>query len=154
MRSSGMYRFRQFLGRFREAERRDKQFISQLNIRTLNNLLWPLYIGFICLNFLDIYSTLLALNSGEAFRELNPIAAVLFGYRFHGFLIATVFKYLPAIPLFYAVFSGDQRGNRVLEIRLVKFSGLIALIASDIILAYVVGINNIPELVKLAFLRP
>jgi hypothetical protein len=143
-----------FLGRFREAEKRDRQFIGQLNVHTLNNLLWPLYVAFICLNFLDVYSTLLAMNRAESFRELNPIAAVLFGLQFPGFLTATIFKYLPAVPLFYAVFSSDSSGKHALEIRVVKFTGLVALIASDILLAYVVGINNIPELVKLASARP
>lgn len=143
-----------FLVRFKQAETRDRKFISELNVGLLNNLLWPLYIAFICLNFLDVYSTLLALNTGALFRELNPIAAILFGLQFHGFLIATVFKYLPAIPLFYTVFAGDPSGKRVFEIRLVKFAGLVALIASNLLLLYVVGLNNIPEIVKLAFLSP
>jgi hypothetical protein len=142
------------LGRFKDDEKRDRQFINQLNIRVLNSLLWPLYVGFICLNFLDVYSTLLAMNSTHSFRELNPIAAVLFGLQFHGFLLATIFKYLPAIPLFYTVFAGDSSEKYVLEIRLIKFAGLAALVASDILLVYVVGINNIPEIVKLASARP
>lgn len=148
-----MFGLARFLVRFKEAETRDRKFISELNVGLLNNLLWPLYIAFICLNFLDVYSTLLALNTGGLFRELNPIAAALFNLQFHGFLMATVFKYLPAIPLFYVVFAGDSSGKRILEIRLVKFAGVVALTASDILLAYVVGLNNIPELLKLASLR-
>ncbi len=142
-----------FLGSFRKAQERDRKFISELNLGTMNNLLWPLYVAFISLNFLDVYSTLLATQWLGSFRELNPIAAILFGLRFRGFLMATIFKYLPAIPLFYLVFAADFSGKRSVEIRLVKFAGLVALIASDILLFYVVGLNNLPELAKLAFAR-
>ncbi len=143
----------QFRGRFKEAEKRDRVFINQLNLRSLNNLLWPLYIAFVCLNFLDVYSTLVAIDASSFFRELNPIASALFGLRFNGFLMATAFKYLPAIPLFYTVFASDSSGRHAFEIRLIKFTGLVALIASDILLVYVVGLNNIPELVRLGFIR-
>lgn len=139
---------------FKEAEARDRKFISELNVQLLNNFLWPLYIAFICLNFLDVYSTLLAMNTGAQFRELNPIAAVLFGLQFHGFLTATAFKYLPAIPLFYIVFAKDSPNRHALEIRVVKFAALVALVAADLLLVYVVGINNIPELFKLTLIRP
>ncbi len=130
-----------------KAQNRDKEFISQLNLRFMDNLLWPLYVAFVCLNFLDIYSTLLAMNATSAFRELNPIAAVLFGLHFHGFLMATFFKYLPAIPLFYVTFANDRLDIHAFELRMVKFAGICALFAADILLVYVVGVNNVPTLV-------
>ncbi len=118
-----------------------------LNITLLNDILWPLFIGYLCLNFLDVYSTILALKAGPLFQERNMIAAALFSLQFRGFLIAMLLKYLPAIPLFYLVFLKDPLEIHPYEIRLVKFGALCALCAADLFLLYVVGINNIPLLV-------
>jgi len=121
--------------------------IMSLNIKVLNSMLWPLFIGYLCLSFLDVYSTVLALKVGPIFYERNPIAATLFGMQFRGFLIAMLLKYLPAIPLFYLVFLKDPLDLHPYEVRLVKFGALCALCAADIYLLYVVGVNNIPQLV-------
>ena len=94
----------------RRANERDRQFIMSLNLRFLDKVLVPLYAAFLCLDFLDVYSTLLAMKSSFDFHELNPIASALFSMRFDGFLIAIAFKYLPAIPLFYLVFAKDSSG--------------------------------------------
>ena len=145
---------RDVLDMYRQAQERDKRFINQFDISLLNNLLWPLYVGFICLCFLDLYSTLVAMQTSGSFRELNPIAATLFGLQFRGFLLATIFKYLPVIPYFYVVFAKGSNSEHQLEIRTVKFAALVALVASDLLLLYIVGINNIPQLAKLAVTRP
>jgi hypothetical protein len=122
-----------------------------LNIGLIEKLLIPLYAGFLCLDFLDVYSTLLALKTTTMdFHELNPIASTLFSMRFDGFLIAMVFKYLPAIPLFYLVFVKDHDNKHPFEIRLIRFVALVALVAIDVYLGYVVAWNNIPTL--MAFL--
>src|SRR5439155_25625894 len=92
--------------RFTAARERDRDFILGLNLKTINSILWPLFVGFLCLEFLDVYSTLIALSQGQFFMELNPIAGTLFSLKFIGFLLALVLKYLPAIPLFYLVFVG------------------------------------------------
>src|SRR5713226_4358869 len=94
--------------RFTAAQERDRDFILGINLKTINNILWPLYVGFICLEFLDVYSTLVALSQGQLFMELNPIAGTLFSLKFIGFLLALALTYLPAIPLFYLVFVGDK----------------------------------------------
>ena len=120
----------------------------QLDVRLLNNLLWPLFIAFVCLEFLDVYSTVLAMKAGPIFLEHNPIASALFSLQFQGFLLALVFKYLPAIPLFYLVFLKDPEERHPYEVRLVKFAALAALSAADILLLYIVGINNIPTLLR------
>jgi hypothetical protein len=120
--------------------------IMGLNLTVLNDLLWPLFIGFLCLNFLDVYSTVLAVKTGPLFQEHNPIAATLFNMQFGGFLVAMILKYLPAIPLFYLVFLKDPLDLHSYETRLVKFAALCALCAADILLLYIVGINNIPLL--------
>jgi len=120
-----------------------------LNIGLIEKLLVPLYIGFLCLDFLDVYSTLLALKATIDFHELNPIASTLFSMRFDGFLIAMIFKYLPAVPLFYLVFVKDPQNKHAFEIRLVRFVALVALVSIDIYLGYVVAWNNIPTLMAL-----
>ncbi len=121
-----------------------------LNLNFLNKVLLPLYVAFLCLDFLDVYSTLLALKSTLAFHELNPIASTLSSMRFGGFLIAIAFKYLPAIPLFYLVFAKDPNERHPFEIKLVRFVALVALVAADGLLGYIVVWNNLPTL--LAFL--
>ncbi len=88
------------------------------------------------------------MKAGSIFLEHNPIASALFNLQFRGFLIALVFKYLPAIPLFYLVFLKDPHELHAYEVRLVKFAALAALCAADILLLYIVGINNIPTLLR------
>ena len=135
---------------FRKANERDRAFIMGLDLAFLEKVLVPLYVGFLCLDFLDVYSTLLAMKSAFDFHELNPIASDLFSLRFEGFLIAIALKYLPAIPLFYLVYVKDSSGSRPFEMRLVKFIGLVSLVAADAMLGYIVAWNNIPTL--MAFL--
>jgi len=130
----------------RKANQRDREFIMSLNLNFLDKVLAPLYVVFLCLDFLDVYSTLLAMKSSFEFHELNPIASALFSMKFDGFLIAVAFKYLPAIPLFYLVFVRDSSGLHPFQIRLVRFVGLVSLIAADGLLGYIVAINNIPIL--------
>jgi hypothetical protein len=130
----------------RRANARDRAFIMSLNLEFLDKVLAPLYATFLCLDFLDVYSTLLAMKSSFDFRELNPIASALFSMKFEGFLIAIAFKYLPAIPLFYLVYVRDSSGNHAFQIRLVRFVGLVSLIAADGLLGYIVAWNNIPIL--------
>lgn len=133
---------------FRKANERDRKFIMNLNLSFLDKVLPPLYAAFLCLDFLDVYSTLLAMKSSFEFHELNPIASDLFSLKFEGFLIAIAFKYLPAIPLFYLVYARDASGTHPLQIRMIKFVGLVALIAADGLLGYIVAWNNIPILLS------
>jgi len=133
----------------RRANDRDRAFIMSLNLGFIDKVLVPLYAAFLCLNFLDVYSTLLAMKSSLDFRELNPIASALFSMRFDGFLIAIVFKYLPAIPLFYLVFARDTSGKHAFQIRMLRFVALVVLVAVDGLLSYVVAWNNIPTLLAL-----
>jgi len=130
----------------RKANERDRKFIMSLNLNFFDKVLPPLYVAFLCFDFLDVYSTLLAMKSSFDFHELNPIASALFSMRFEGFLLAVAFKYLPAIPLFYLVYVRDSSGLHPFEIRLVRFVGLVALIAADCLLGYIVAWNNIPIL--------
>lgn len=132
----------------RKANERDRLFIMSLSLSFLDKVLAPLYATFLCLDFLDVYSTLLAMKSSFDFHELNPIASALFSLHFSGFLIAVAFKYLPAIPLFYLVYVRDPSGQHPFEIRLVRFVGLVSLIAADGLLGYIVAWNNIPILLS------
>ena len=134
--------------RFSEARERDRDFILAINLKTINSILWPLFVGFLCLEFLDVYSTLIALSQGQFFMELNPIAGTLFSLKFIGFLLALVLKYLPAIPLFYLVFVGDKLEFHPYEIRLVKFVALVSLLAADSLMLYIVALNNFPLLIR------
>ena len=132
----------------RRANERDREFIMSLDIRLIEKLLIPLYAAFLCLDFLDVYSTLLAMKSAIDFHELNPIASALFSMRFDGFLIAMVLKYLPAVPLFYLVYANDRSGLHAFQIRLMRFAALVALVAGDLVLGYIVAINNLPTLLS------
>ena len=136
---------------YREAYARDRKWIMSLDLTLMNKIIWPLFVAFICLSFLDIYTTTLALNFAPLFYEQNPIASALFDKRFDGYLAALAWKYLPVIPLFYIVFVKDTEGRHQVGIRTVKFSALIALIGVDLLLFYIVGINNITALLNLRY---
>src|SRR2546425_8754759 len=134
--------------RFSEARERDRAFILGIDLKTINNIIWPLFVAFLCLQFLDVYSTLIALRQGQFFMELNPIAGTLFSLKFVGFLLALVLKYLPAIPLFYLVFVRDKFERHPYEMRLVKFVALVSLLAADSLMLYIVALNNFPLLIR------
>ena len=125
---------------------RDRLWMMQFDIATLQKFAWPLFTAFVCLNFLEVYTTTLAFNFGPLFHEENPLAAALFDKQFQGYVLALVFKYLPILPLFYLVFVQDKHGKHQLEIRMVKLAVVITLAAADLFLLYVVGINNLHAL--------
>ena len=135
---------------YRTVYDRDRKWMMQFDLGTLEKFAWPLFIGFICLNFLDVYTTTLAMNFGPLFHEENPLAAAFFDRQFQGYLLALAFKYLPMIPLFFIVFVQDRSGKYALQIRMLKLAAVIALAAADIILFYVVGINNLHALLSTA----
>ena len=135
-------------GHYKMISERDKRWIMAFDVGTLERFAWPLFVGFICLNFLDVYTTTLAFNFGPLFHEENPLAAALFDRQFQGYLLALTFKYLPMLPLFYIVFSRDRSGEHQMQIRMVKLAAVIALAAADIFLFYVVGINNLQALLS------
>jgi hypothetical protein len=135
-------------GRYDQRVERDKRWITQLNLARLNNVLWPLYVAFICLNFLDIYTTSIALSHSQVFQEHNVLGAQLFSMKFGGFSLALVLKLVPSIPLFYAVFVQDRSGKHAYHIRLVKISALFALVVGDAFYVLVVLLNNVPVLLE------
>jgi len=124
-------------GHYREVYERDRQWIMQFNVNTLEKIAWPLLVGFVCLNFLDVYGTTLAMTKGVAFHEQNPLAALMFDQQFQGYLVALVFKYLPLIPFFYLVFVKDRTGRHEVQIRTIKFTAVVALTGADAFLFYV-----------------
>lgn len=128
------------------AIQREKLWIEKLNGSRLDNVLWILYIFFICLNFLDIFSTSLVLGQGQNFQERNILAARLFTMSFTGFLLALMLKFAPAFPLFYIVFLEESRSKHSFQIRTIKVSALFALIIGDSFYCAVVLLNNIPQL--------
>jgi hypothetical protein len=131
---------------FREVNERDREWMMRFDLGTMQSFLWPLFVAFVCLNFLDVYTTTIAFSFGPLFHEENPIAAALFDGQFRGYLLALVFKYLPMIPLFYLVFVQDGNGEHRLQIRVVKLAALVALAGGDAFLFYIVGINNLHAL--------
>jgi hypothetical protein len=133
---------------YRLATERDKRWISSLDLRKLNNILWPLYVAFICLNFLDIYTTSLAMSNALVFQERNILAARLFAMNFQGFLFALILKFSPTFPLFYAVFMVDPSNKHAHQIRLIKVAAIFALVVGDLFYVWVVLLNNIPVLLS------
>ncbi len=133
---------------YRLASERDKKWLTSLDLSRLDNILWPLYIAFICLNFLDLFTTSLALSNSLVFQERNILAAKLFAENFQGFLFALMIKFAPTFPLFYAVFLRDPQNKHPYQIRLIKVSAIAALIVGDAFYAWVVLLNNIPVLLS------
>ena len=140
---------------YRLANERDKKWLVNLNLSKLDNILWPLYIAFICLNFLDLYTTTLALYTTTislrnplVFQERNILAARLFTMNFQGFLFALLIKFAPAFPLLYAVFLRDPKNTHAYQIRLIKVSAIAALIIGDAFYMWVVLLNNVPVLLS------
>ena len=134
--------------RYKMVYERDRQWLMQFDLATLQKIAWPLFIGFVCLNFLDVYTTTLAFNFGPLFHEENPLAAAFFDQRFQGYMLALAFKYLPVIPFFYLVFVQSKPGKHEVQIRTLKLATVVALAGADILLFYVVGINNLQALLS------
>lgn len=128
--------------RYAAARLRETKFLMSFDMPKLNQRLLVLLGVFIALNFLDALTTLVALSLGPSFVELNPIASRLFGLDFAGFVAALGLKYIPMVPLIYATFiPGD--GKRVIALRVVKVSALVALVAADLFYLAVVGSNSL-----------
>jgi Domain of unknown function (DUF5658) len=127
--------------RLAAARLRETKFLMSFNLASVNNRLLILLSIFVALNFFDAVTTLLAINAGPTFVELNPIASGLFHLDFAGFLVALTLKYMPMIPLAYATFlPGDS--SKGITLRVVKVSALVALAAADIFYVAVVGSNS------------
>lgn len=135
--------------RYEAVQQRDRTWIMSIDVKQLNLRLFELLVPFLVLNFVDVVSTLVGIHTTTAFRELNPLASVLFGLQFGGFVIALVLKYAPVALLTYLTFMKSS-GKHSLATRVVKFSGLIALAAADIFYVYVVG-SNLGNLLRLFF---
>lgn len=110
------------------------------DIFKLNKRLSILLAVFVLLNCFDALTTLVALKTGPAFVELNPLAAGLFGLSFGGFVVALTLKYIPVVPLLYATLLKES-GSRPVAFRIVKVSAFVALVAADIFYMGVVGSN-------------
>lgn len=126
-----------------------KSLFTDFGIGRLDFWLLPLLVCFLCLNLVDILSTLVAMNL-PTFRELNPFAAGLFAMRFPGYLVALLLKFLPVAPMAYVVFLGLEKGEPR-QIKALKLAVFIALVAADAYYTYVVA-NNLPQLL-IAYLR-
>jgi len=127
--------------RYAQARIRETRFLMTFDIAKVNNRLLILLSVFIFLNFFDAITTLLAINAGPTFVELNPIASNLFHHDFIGFVAALGLKYIPIIPLVYATFLRSNE-KHVVAIRVVKVSAFIALVAADLFYLGVVGSNS------------
>ncbi len=127
--------------RYAAARIRETRFLNSFNLASMNTRLLILLSVFVFLNFSDALTTLLAINAGPAFVELNPIASGLFRLDFAGFLVAMVLKYFPLVPLGYVTFLPIE-GSRPMALRIVKVSALVALAAADIFYMAVVGSNS------------
>ena len=128
--------------RLAEARIRETKWLMSFDLVRTNNRLFILLSCFIALNFFDALTTLLAIHVGPTFTELNPIASGLFQLDFSGFTLALVLKYMPMVPLAYAVFLPSD-SKRVVALRVVKVSAFVALVAADIFYLGVVGSNSL-----------
>ncbi len=127
--------------RFAEARLRETKFLMSFDIPSVNRKLLIMLSVFLALNFFDAATTLLAINAGPTFVELNPIASSLFRLDFFGFMVALTLKYIPAVPLVYATLLPGE--GKTMSLRVVKVSALIALAAADVFYVVVVGSNSL-----------
>ncbi len=128
--------------RYAAARIRETNFLMSFNMAVMNNRLLVMLSVFIFLNFFDAITTLLAINAGPTFVELNPIASGLFQHSFGGFLVALVLKYFPLLPLAYITFL-PLEGKRPMALRIVKVAAFVALAAGDIFYGAVVSSNSL-----------
>jgi Domain of unknown function (DUF5658) len=118
-------------------------------IERLDSLVLPLLAPYLILNFLDVASTLIAMQF-PSFVELNPIAAALFSHQFTGFIFALVLKYSPAVVVTYIAFMKDVGNKHPLGVRMAKISAIMVLIIGNAFYVYVVG-SNLGNLFRLFF---
>jgi len=127
--------------RYAEARLRETKFLMSFNLSSVDKRLLVLLSLFIALNFFDALTTLVAINLGPSFVELNPIASGLFRMDFPGFIAALGLKYMPMVPLAYVTFLPPST-KHPLALRVVKVSAFVALVAADVFLLTVVGSNS------------
>ena len=125
---------------------REQRYISSLNLGLVQRALWPLLVAFILLNFSDVLTTLVASVLAKGFVELNPLGADLFRLGFVGFMLAYLLKFVVIVPLFYMVALGGSEPRYDFQVRLLKFTAFVVLVAADIGLGAIVIGNNLPLL--------
>ena len=128
--------------RYAEARLRETRFLMSFDLSKVDSRLLVLLSIFIALNFFDALTTLVAINLGPSFVELNPIASGLFRLDFVGFIAALGLKYTPVVPLAYVTFLRPTE-KHPLALRVVKVSAFVALVAADVFLLAVVGSNSL-----------
>lgn len=133
---------RKWKERYAEARLRETKFLLSFDLSKVNKRLMVLLSVFIVLNFFDAVTTLVAINLGPNFVELNPIASGLFRMDFYGFVAALGLKYSPMVPLGYVTFLQPSEKHQ-LALRVVKVSAFVALVAADVFLLAVVGSNSL-----------
>ena len=126
--------------RYEIARANETKFLMSFDIPRLDRKLIILLSVFITLNGLDVLTTLVAINAGPTFVELNPIASGLFELNFIGFIAALSLKYIPVVPLVYVTYLKEVTG-RPIAFRTVKVSALVALAAADVFYLIVVSSN-------------
>ena len=125
---------------------RERRFMESLNLGLIQKALWPLLAVFILLGFSDILTTLLAAAFGAGFVEFNPIGSRLFQLGFTGFMLAYLLKFVPVVPLAYMVGLKRNDPRYDFQVRLLKFTAFVVLVAADIGLGAIVLGNNLPLL--------
>lgn len=125
---------------------RERRFMESLNLRIIQRALWPLLALFVLLGFSDTLTTLLAAAFGPGFVEFNPIASRFFQLGFAGFMLAYLLKFVPVVPLAYMAGVRRRDPRYDFQVRLLKFTAFVVLVAADIGLGAIVLGNNLPLL--------
>ncbi len=127
---------------------RERRFVSALDIHWIQRALWPLLATFVILNFSDALTTLFAAAMAEGFVELNPLGAQLFRLGLEGFMLAYLLKFVVIVPLFYMVALRRSDPKDDFQVRLLKFTAFVVLVAADLGLGAIVLGNNVPLLLS------
>ena len=135
--------------RYEYVRERDRRWLQAIPVERMERYLRPLLGPFIVLNSIDVLTTLVAMRS-PAFRELNPVAATLFGLSLNGFAIAVILKCVPVLALVSIAYVKDRSNRHPIGIRIVKLSAIAVLVAGDLFYVVVVG-SNLGNLLRLYY---
>ena len=125
----------------------DQETIMKISLDALRKVSRPLFAIFVILNLLDVLTTAIAMRL-PTFVELNPLTHQLFATGAVGFIAALIMKGLPTLTLGYMVFVSDPRERYPVQIRIIKVGALVALLGADLLYFYIVGLNNLPQLLR------
>ncbi len=126
---------------YKQVHERDKQQVMALELKQLNRWLTIALAFLSTFYFLDVVSTLIAMNSFPGFVERNKVVAALFDRGFVGFLWAMALKYYPLMPVAVIIYLRPFGARSEIPVRVLKLGVLAGLVAGNFLYAFIVAYN-------------